>query len=232
MPAKNATFTALIPTTLLALVAALFLFCQAASAQPRPEDGSNERPGMRGGVVGVPVLPGEPAQEEGDAQEGQRAKAAPPADEVDEEGDDGQRPSSNRLWLTIPELGMKNVSLGSSRDQAYLDREGIMHLAGTDFPWQDNSNTYIAGHAIGYPGTRVPEVFRNLEDLREGDRVTLRDADGETYDYQVYERLIVDPTDFWVTRPVAGEDNIVSLQTCWPEPTFEKRLIVRAKPVE
>ena len=107
-----------------------------------------------------------------------------------------------------------------------------MHLAGTDFPWEDRSNTYIAGHAIGYAGSRVPEAFRHLADLDKGDRVTLRDADGETYDYQVYERLVVDPTDSWVTRPVDGKDNIVSLQTCWPEPTFEKRLIVRAKLVK
>ena len=107
-----------------------------------------------------------------------------------------------------------------------------MHLAGTDFPWEDESNTYIAGHAIGYAGAKNPEIFRHLVDLEEGDRVALRDADGETYDYRVYERLVVDPADSWVTRPVAGKDNIVSLQTCWPEPTFEKRLIVRAKLVK
>ena len=108
-----------------------------------------------------------------------------------------------------------------------------MHLAGTDFPWKDGpSNTYIVGHAIGYAGSRVPEAFRNLVDLRDGDRVTLHDADGKRYDYRVYQRLVVDPTDYWVTRPVPDKQNIVSLQTCWPEPTFEKRLIVRAELVE
>lgn len=210
MYARNAAFSSLAIATLPALILALF-FSAAASAEPRP--GGEPGEGMRGGVLGVPVLPDEPSADE---------QTTPPAREEQKE------PDSKRLELTVPKLGLEDVSLGSSPDQAYLDREGIMHLAGTDFPWQDDSNTYIVGHAIGYPGGRVPAPFRHLADLRKGDRVTLRDANGETYRYRVYERLIVDPTDVWVTEPVEGRDNIVSLQTCWPEPTFEKRLIVRA----
>jgi sortase A len=216
MYAKNVAFPALAPATLLALIATLFFFSGAASAEPRPGVG----PGVQGGVVSVPVLPGKPSAEK---------QAAPPVqEEVARPEPEKQDPSSKRLELTIPTLGMKDLSLGSSPDQYYLDREGIMHLGGTDFPWQDRSNTYIVGHAIGYPGGRIPEVFRHLADLRDGDRITLRDADGETYRYRVYKRLVVDPTDIWVTAPVEGKDNIVSLQTCYPEPTFEKRLIVRA----
>ena len=143
-------------------------------------------------------------------------------------GQEERDPSSNRLELTVPKLGMKDLSLGSSPDQAVLDREGIMHLGGTDFPWQDDSNTYIVGHAIGYPGGRVPEAFRHLADLRDGDRVTLREDDGEKHSVRVYKRRVVDPADNRVTEPVEGKDNIVYLQTCYPEPTFEKRLIVRA----
>jgi sortase A len=229
MYAKNVAFPVLAPATLLALIAALFFFSQAASAEPRPGEDPGAGPGVRGGVVGVPVLPGEPegeppAQEQQDAPPAQE-EAAPPEQEE-------QDPSSKRLALTIPKLGMKNVSLGDSPDQAVLDREGIIHLGGTDFPWQDDSNTYIVGHAIGYPGGRIPEAFRHLADLRDGDRVTLRDADGEKYRYRVYKRLLVDPTDIWVTEPVEGKDNIVSLQTCYPEPTFEKRLVVRAELIE
>jgi sortase A len=212
---------------LLALISAL-TFVGVASAEPRP----GEDLGVRGGVLGVPVLPGEPAKEPPAPEEEQQVAAqeedaAPPAREEED-----RPPSSNRLKLTIPKLGLKEVSLGSSPDQAVLDREGIMHLGGTDFPWQDDSNTYIVGHAIGYAGGRNPQVFRRLADLGEGDRVTLRDADGEKYRYRVYERLVVDPTDVWVAGPVEGKDNIVSLQTCWPEPTFEKRLIVRAQLID
>ena len=71
MYAKNVAFPVLVPATLLALIAALFFFSQAASAEPRPGEEPGAGPGVRGGVVGVPVLPGEPPAQE--------QQAAPPA---------------------------------------------------------------------------------------------------------------------------------------------------------
>lgn len=225
---------ALISATLLALVLIFFSFSQTASAKQNSPDDDEAR-----GVVGG--FSSEPLPADGDVSKvrGVMEVPEPPKSSDNERGDDaGKRdqdppdsgPRDKRMRLTIPELGMKDLLLRNSSEQSFLDREGIMHLRGTDFPWQENSNTYIAGHAIGYPGGRVPEAFRNLSSLRKGDRVTLRDARGETYRYRVYERLIVGPMDYWVTQPVRGKD-IVSLQTCYPEPSFEKRLIVRAERV-
>lgn len=225
---KRLRFPALIAATLLLALVVLFSFSQLASAKEadrRPPSvmggfasESLPRDGDVSGVMGVPALPGPPKDE---------------SKEKSNEEDPG--PRDKQLRLTIPKLGMKDLTIGNSSEQSFLDREGIMHLKGTDFPWEkgseEGSNTYIAGHAIGYPGTRVPEAFRRLSDLKKGDRVKLRDASGETYEYRVYERLIVAPYDFWVTEPVKGKD-IVSLQTCYPEPTFEKRIIVRAELVK
>ncbi len=103
-----------------------------------------------------------------------------------------------------------------------------MHLTDTGFPYQRGSNTYIVGHAGDFDASRIPNPFKNLKDLRPGDTVTLRDSTGSSYDYRIYDRFLVDPTDVWVTEPIAGR-NIISLQTCFPEPTFEKRLIVRGQ---
>jgi sortase A len=50
---------------------------------------------------------------------------------------------------------------------------------------------------------------------------------GGTYRYRVTEKLVVEPTDSWVMGQVRGRD-MVSLQTCTPIPTFEKRLVIRA----
>ena len=50
---------------------------------------------------------------------------------------------------------------------------------------------------------------------------------GVTYRYRVTEKLVVEPTDSWVMGQVRGRD-MVSLQTCTPIATFEKRLVVRA----
>lgn len=142
----------------------------------------------------------------------------------------GEPPESNALSLTIPKLDLKNVRLPDSPAQSVLDRQGIMHLSGTGFPWQRLSNTYIAGHAQGYAGSRYERVFRNIDKLRDGDRIILRDANGRAYAYEVYKRLVVSPADYWVTEPVANRQ-IVTLQTCWPAPSYEQRLIVRAERV-
>jgi sortase A len=44
----------------------------------------------------------------------------------------------------------------------------------------------------------------------------------------VIESFEVAPFDRWVTGRVRGRD-LLTLQTCTPIPTFEKRLIVRAE---
>jgi sortase A len=168
---------------------------------------------VRAGATSVPVLPG-PTRK---VREKRPSVAKPD-------------PRDNRLLLSIPRLKLENIFIGDSPKQSYLDREGIMHLSGTGFPYERGSNTYIPGHA-DYDASRIPSIFRNLKDLQRGDHIILRDAVGRTYNYRVYKRFVVTPRDVWVTRPVPGK-KIVSLQTCFPAPTFDKRLIVRGELVE
>lgn len=138
----------------------------------------------------------------------------------------GGGPSS--MTLTVPKLGIKNLAIPAGSTQAELDREGIMLLENTGLPWQDGSNTFIVGHALGFMYTKVPYVFYKLDTMRPGDEIIIRDSAGERYVYQVYDLLTVRPADYWVTYPVDGK-TVVSLQTCTPIPTFENRLIVRAE---
>ncbi len=152
-------------------------------------------------------------------------RAHPPKDA------ESRKPRDKRLLLSIPRLGIKDVTVGDSPDQSYLDREGIMHLSGTGFPYERGSNTYIVGHAADYDASRVPNVFRNLKSLQQGDEITLRDTLGRTYEYRAYRYFIVNPTDVWITEPVPGKE-IISLQTCYPAPSFSKRLIIRAERVK
>ena len=106
-------------------------------------------------------------------------------------------------------------------------RNGTLHLAGTGFPWQREANVYIAGHRLGYPRTKSFLVFWDLNRLRMGRRVVLRDSEGERYIYRVYDRFVLGPNDASATKPVAGK-NVVSLQTC-TLPNYKDRLIVRAE---
>jgi sortase A len=80
---------------------------------------------------------------------------------------------------------------------------------------------------MGYRGTWSRMLFYNLDKLVAGDRILLEDRSGNTYEYEVSEVFEAEPDDSWVMGQVRGRD-MVTLQTCTPIPTFEKRLIVRA----
>ncbi len=58
----------------------------------------------------------------------------------------------------------------------------------------------------------------------------MTDANGKEYTYRVFEDLVVNPEDVWVTDPVPGK-NILTLQTC-TLPDYSQRLVTRAELVE
>jgi sortase A len=132
------------------------------------------------------------------------------------------------MSLTINTLELRNVPVISSDATQALD-QGVIHLPGTSYPWSGTPerNVYLAGHRLGWPGTGSHLVFYRLDELGRGDRITVRDREGGRYDYEVIESFEVGPLDRWVTGRVRGRD-LLTLQTCTPIPTFEKRLIVRA----
>ena len=132
------------------------------------------------------------------------------------------------MTLSVPKLGLKDVALPTGSTQAELDREGVLRLRGSGLPWREGSNTFIAGHALGFPRTRVPYAFYELGEMMPGDEILIEGADGKRYTFRMYDRLTVEPDDFWVTHPVEGK-TVVSLQTCTPVPSFENRLVVRGE---
>ena len=141
-------------------------------------------------------------------------------------------PKDDSLKLTVPKMKrVKNIPVYDAgwNDERKLDA-GAIHLKGTGFPWQPESNTYIVGHRLGYPKTGSFLVFYDLNKLKNGDRVLLRDTDGRRYVYRVFKEIIVDPSDLQVTKPVSKK-NVVSLQAC-TLPDYSKRLIVQAELVK
>jgi sortase A len=133
------------------------------------------------------------------------------------------------MSLTINALELRNVPVISSDTTEALD-QGVIHLPGTSYPWSGTPerNVYLAGHRLGWPGTGSHLVFYRLNELGRRDRITVRDREGGRYDYMVIESFEVGPLDRWVTGRVRGRD-LLTLQTCTPIPTFERRLIVRAE---
>lgn len=165
-----------------------------------------------GGATPLPAEnPGWPAPEEGEL--GKVRTFAPDPDSA--------------LTLTIPALGIYDAPVYDSDAQSALDA-GVAHVPETSMPWDGGAqrNTYLAAHRLGYPGTGSRLLFYELDKLGRGDEVILKGR-GETYRYKVSEMRIVEPEDSWVMGQVRNRD-MVTLQTCTPIPTFEKRLIVRA----
>lgn len=122
------------------------------------------------------------------------------------------QPATNDLWMDIPALGLDDNYVANTDSHAAMDA-GAIKLPSTGFPWQDNSNTYIAAHRLGWPGTASDYQFYDLVNMQLGDKIYLYDANGTVYTYEVSGFAEVLPSETWVTAPQAGRD-MISLQTC------------------
>jgi sortase A len=139
-------------------------------------------------------------------------------------------PEEKMLRLTIPKMDqIKNdeVPTGSGTDDGLFRDYAAVHLKSSGFPWQKEANVYIAGHRLGFEGTKSYLAFYDLNELEDGDEFTIEDAKGRLYTYEVFNKFIAQPTNLAVINPVEGK-NIVSLQTC-TLPDYTKRLIVRGE---
>ena len=138
-------------------------------------------------------------------------------------------PGKSTMTLTVPAMNRVQevpVYNGPAGGKEAL-HDGALHLRGTGFPWQSGANVYVAGHRLGFPGTKSYLVFWDLNKLGNGDEVILTDANGTRYTYEVFKKFIVSPAAYYVTQPVAGR-SVVTLQTC-TLPDYKERLIVQAE---
>ncbi len=138
-------------------------------------------------------------------------------------------PSKSTMTLTVPEMRRVDhvpVYTGAANDKGAL-HESTLHLQSTGFPWHTGANVYIAGHRLGFPGTRSYLVFWDLNALEDGDKVILTDANGTRYTYNVFNSTIINPDDYYITRRVPGK-SVITLQTC-TLPDYSQRLIVQAE---
>jgi sortase A len=137
---------------------------------------------------------------------------------------------SKKLELTVPAMDrVDGVPVYDALESGYEEalHDGTVHVRGTGFPWQREANVYIAGHRVGYPGTRSNLVFWDLDKLEKGDEIFLTNADGTRYTYEVFRKRVISPDAVSIMRTTKGK-NIVSLQTC-TLPDYSHRLIVQGE---
>ncbi len=139
-------------------------------------------------------------------------------------------PQDKSLKLTVPKMErLDNSEIPSGRGSvtSLFKENAAVHLSGTGHPWEEEANVYIAGHRLGYPGTDSYLAFNDIDVLQNGDEIFLEDAAGTRYTYEVFNTVVVEPTDLSVLDTVEGK-NIVSLQSC-TLPDYNDRVIVQAE---
>lgn len=122
-----------------------------------------------------------------------------------------------------------NVDAGNEPEyKRVLKESGVAHAKGTALPGE-KGNSYLFAHSVGNPWdiAQYNAVFYLLRELEPSDRVVLY-REGWRYDYRVYDKKIVEPTDVSFLTAQYDEPTL-TLQTCWPPGTVLKRLLVFAK---
>ncbi len=148
-------------------------------------------------------------------------------------GGSAPAPESKALRLTVPDMKrVENLPVYDAAPRGFESalRRSSVHVRGTGWPWQEGANVYIAGHRLGFPGTRSWLVFRDLDKLENGDEVILTDANGTRYTYEVFKEFTFGPYDERVLEPVAGR-SVVTLQSC-TLPNYARRIAVQAELVD
>ncbi len=120
--------------------------------------------------------------------------------------------------LKIPKISLEEaVREGDSKD---VLSSALCHLEKTAYPG-NTGNCCISGHRNYVFG----KYFNRLDEIEVGDLVELETIDN-TYIYQVYETLVVEPDDVKVLD--STEQKTLTLITCTPLFVGTHRLIVKA----
>lgn len=134
--------------------------------------------------------------------------------------------------LEIPKLAINTPIIpdvpGNDKEAYFKALEGgIAHYAGTKKPGEGGL-IFIFGHSSFYPWAAgdYKEIFKNLDELVVDDEILVWYNQKE-YKYKVTETKVVLPTDVSVLNPTNFEQ--LTLMTCVPPGTKEKRLIIIAK---
>ncbi|WP_102264154.1 class D sortase [Mesobacillus jeotgali] len=122
--------------------------------------------------------------------------------------------------IEIDKIGVKLPLLYGVSDKN-LDK-GAGLLQGTPAPGMAG-NSAIAAHRNRAYGS----MFNRLDEVGKGDIVTVRDKNN-TYQYEVYETLVVEPHETSVLNG-SQDEKVLTLITCTPIDTATHRLIVKAK---
>ena len=141
-------------------------------------------------------------------------------------------PQSREYGIIIEKIGVneKVVAEVDPTDKAAYRaalKDGVAHAKGTAFPG-DVGNVYLFSHSTAnvWDIVRYKSYFTLLRKLEPGDRVVMF-YEGNRYDYVIYERKIIDPSETGDLTGFAATPTL-TLQTCEPPGSDAKRLVLKA----
>ena len=120
--------------------------------------------------------------------------------------------------IAIPKIDVDSVMYEGIRNTT-LDY-GPGHWPGSAVPGQIG-NVVVAGHR-----TSKHRVFRNVDQLVEGDPIIFTGADGSEHVYRVTKVEIVGPEALWIVDPT--DTPTVTLFACHPPGSTAQRIVVYA----
>jgi sortase A len=121
--------------------------------------------------------------------------------------------------MTIPKIDL-TVPLVDGIDSESL-KYAVGRFKDTAMPGE-KGNCAVAGHR----SFTYNQYFNRLDEVIPGDVVTVKTQKG-VFNYTVYEKKIIDPTDLSVLDKT--DDPIITLITCHPARSSQYRLIVRGR---
>lgn len=144
-------------------------------------------------------------------------------------------PVDTEFSVVIPKIGANekvtaNVNPADGNEYLEVLRHSVAHAKGSALPGL-NGTTYLFAHSADnfWDVGRYNAVFYLLKDLNIGDDISVF-FQNKRYNYSVYDKKIVDPTDVKYLAANIGQGERLILQTCWPPGTAWKRLLIFAKP--
>lgn len=128
-------------------------------------------------------------------------------------------PGIQRLGtIEIPKIRL-NTAFYEGTAMRVLEH-GPGHWHGKPLPGQQG-NVAISGHRTTYT-----HPFRHIDQLRNGDTIVYRTADG-VFTYSVFDYRVITPDEWWVVEDT--DDWITVLMACHPPGSAKYRYVVRAR---
>lgn len=126
--------------------------------------------------------------------------------------------------VSIPKINVNYPILDGVTDSVE-ETEALLKISPTKFWGVDPNevgNMSIVGHNY-----RNSKFFSKVPNLVNGDVIEIQDLSGETLQYKVYDKYIVDPSDVSCTNPRTNGSKEITLITCTDD--SKKRVVVKAR---